>query len=59
MSETLSNDIGTEYFEKFIQNAETYYVDKTRFIKEAIDITVACALLTRPRRFGKTLWMTT
>ena len=37
MSETLSNDIGTEYFEKFIQNAETYYVDKTRFIKEAID----------------------
>ena len=37
MSETLSNDIGTEYFEKFIQNAETYYVDKTRFIKEAIE----------------------
>ena len=59
MSETLSNDIGTEYFEKFIQNAETYYVDKTRFIKEAIDNTVACALFTRPRRFGKTLWMTT
>ena len=54
MSETLSNDIGTEYFEKFIQNAETYYVDKTRFIKEAIDNTVACALFTRPRRFEKT-----
>lgn len=32
-----------------------YYVDKTLFIKEILDGGAQAILLTRPRRFGKTL----
>ena len=34
-----------------------YYIDKTIFIKDVIDNQSAVALITRPRRFGKTLNM--
>ena len=36
---------------------QTYYVDKTMYIKDIIDNTSKVALITRPRRFGKTLNM--
>ena len=34
-----------------------YYVDKTDFIRKLIDGHAAATLITRPRRFGKTLAM--
>ena len=36
---------------------ECYFVDKTRFIKELIDERSKVTLITRPRRFGKTITM--
>ena len=36
---------------------ECYFVDKTRFIKELVDERSNVTLITRPRRFGKTLTM--
>lgn len=36
---------------------EYYYVDKTDFIKNLIDGHSQVTLITRPRRFGKTLAM--
>jgi len=39
-------------------NKENYYVDKTLMIKDFIDYNNAVSLITRPRRFGKTLNMT-
>ncbi|MDO4305912.1 MAG: AAA family ATPase [Eubacteriales bacterium] len=46
--------IGVDNFEKLITNGY-YYVDKTMFIKELIDLKGEVNLFTRPRRFGKTL----
>lgn len=46
--------IGIDNFEKLIQG-KYYYVDKTLFIKELIDMKGEVNLFTRPRRFGKTL----
>ena len=37
---------------------ESYYVDKTLMIKDFLDYSNLVALITRPRRFGKTLNMT-
>lgn len=34
-----------------------YFVDKTRFIRQLLDERSKVTLLTRPRRFGKTLTM--
>ena len=48
--------IGTSDFEKLINNG-CYYIDKTMFIKHIIDTPVEVTLITRPRRFGKTLNM--
>ena len=48
--------IGVENFEDLREN-EYYYVDKTLFIKELIDMRGKVNLFTRPRRFGKTLNM--
>ena len=48
--------IGVENFEDLIKN-EYYYVDKTLFIKELLDMRGKVNLFTRPRRFGKTLNM--
>lgn len=46
--------IGVENFEDMI-NTGYYYVDKTLFIKELLDLKGKVNLFTRPRRFGKTL----
>jgi hypothetical protein len=46
--------IGVSDFEKFQQN-ESYYVDKSLFIREMIDLRSEVLLIPRPRRFGKTL----
>ncbi|MCM1213569.1 MAG: ATP-binding protein [Lachnospiraceae bacterium] len=46
--------IGVENFADMIKN-EYYYVDKTLFIKELLDLKGKVNLFTRPRRFGKTL----
>lgn len=46
--------IGVDNFEDIITN-DYYYVDKTLFIKELLDLKGKVNLFTRPRRFGKTL----
>lgn len=48
--------IGTQSFEK-IREANAFYIDKTRFIKEWWENKDDVTLITRPRRFGKTLNM--
>ena len=48
--------IGVENFED-LRSKGYYYVDKTLFIKELIDMRGKVNLFTRPRRFGKTLNM--
>ena len=54
MARTVS--IGTQDFEKMIQR-NCFYVDKTGFIKEWWESEDEVTLITRPRRFGKTLNM--
>ena len=52
-------NIGDESFSEYIQ-MNRYYVDKTLFIKEIFfEDASKVLLLTRPRRFGKTLTMST
>ena len=46
--------IGHQDFEQLIQN-DYFYVDKTEFIKEWWENGDSVTLITRPRRFGKTL----
>lgn len=46
--------IGVQDFEKVITN-DCFYVDKTKFIKEWWESGDSVTLITRPRRFGKTL----
>ena len=48
--------IGIDNFEKIIR-WNYYFVDKTLFIKELLDMKGEVNLFTRPRRFGKTLNM--
>ena len=51
--------IGAESFHKLIEN-DCYYVDKTPFIRTVFKENKAdVMLITRPRRFGKTLTMST
>lgn len=54
MSKTVS--IGAQNFE-FIRKNDCFYIDKTDFIREWWDSKDAVTLITRPRRFGKTLNM--
>lgn len=54
MARTVS--IGNQDFES-IRNENYFYVDKTRFIKEWWERGDSVTLITRPRRFGKTLNM--
>ena len=49
-------DIGVQSFEK-VYERKTFYVDKTGFIKEWWEKGADVTLITRPRRFGKTLNM--
>ncbi len=46
--------IGTENYKEMVDK-DYYYVDKTLLIKELLDSGGKVTLLTRPRRFGKTL----
>ena len=46
--------IGHQDFEQMI-TTENFYIDKTMFIKEWWENNDAVTLITRPRRFGKTL----
>ncbi len=50
--------IGIQSFEKIREN-HCFYVDKTKFIKEWWENKDDVTLITRPRRFGKTLMMDT
>lgn len=50
--------IGVTDFKKII-TGDYYYVDKTNFIAEILEKKAEATLITRPRRFGKTLSMTT
>lgn len=47
---------GIDNFAK-VRGNDCYYIDKTGFIKELLDRTFDVNLITRPRRFGKTLTM--
>lgn len=47
---------GIDDFAK-VRESNCYYIDKTGFIKELLDRTFDVNLITRPRRFGKTLTM--
>ena len=54
-----SISIGSELFHELIES-NSYYVDKTSFIKTIFEEnTSKVMLITRPRRFGKTLTMST
>lgn len=48
--------VGVSSFEKIRMN-NNYYVDKTGLIREVVSDTSDVILITRPRRFGKTLGM--
>ena len=51
--------IGAESFHELIES-NSYYVDKTAFIRTVFkENTSKVMLITRPRRFGKTLTMST
>ncbi len=47
---------GIDLFEQ-VRRDHCYYVDKTRLISEMMDVPFKVNLITRPRRFGKTLAM--
>ena len=49
--------VGLEDFERIIN--EDYYLDKTMLIEELLINRAPVTLFTRPRRFGKTLNMST
>ena len=48
--------IGVQDFSTIIEN-HYFYIDKTAFLKEWWDSGDSVTLITRPRRFGKTLTM--
>ena len=56
MEEVTGIGIGTSDYRKIREN-KYYYIDKTLFIKDVIDNKSEVTLITRPRRFGKTLNM--
>ena len=49
--------LGEDYFENYRENSDIY-VDKSLFIKDIFEDNAKIMLITRPRRFGKTLNMT-
>ena len=50
--------IGVDDFRKIIKE-DCYYIDKTKFIEDILEDGSGVKLINRPRRFGKTLNMTT
>ncbi|MDO4555949.1 MAG: AAA family ATPase [Lachnospiraceae bacterium] len=53
---TMMFPLGIDSFKKIRDNGD-YYIDKTGFIKELVSQNFEVNLITRPRRFGKTLTM--
>ena len=49
-------NIGEQWFDRLIE-LDKFYIDKTGFIKEWWETGATAILITRPRRFGKTLNM--
>lgn len=56
MDSNTSVNIGEQRFERLIEEGK-FYIDKTGFIKEWWEAGSTVTLITRPRRFGKTLNM--
>ena len=54
----MKKGIGIEDFREIIRE-DWYYVDKTNYIEELLKDRTEIKLFTRPRRFGKTLNMST
>ena len=52
----LNIPVGISEFDK-IRDRGYYYVDKTNLIAELLDNIAEVTLITRPRRFGKTMAM--
>lgn len=48
--------VGEENFE-LLRKKKSYYIDKTGLIEELLEEDFKVSLITRPRRFGKTLNM--
>ncbi len=57
MEEKKKIAIGCDSFAKLKGDSGVYYIDKSLFIKDVIDSKSDVILITRPRRFGKTLNM--
>lgn len=55
---TFRSPLGILDFE-ILRGRSCYYVDKTRFIAELLDDPIQAVLYPRPRRFGKTLNLST
>lgn len=53
---TINLPYGIDNFE-LVRTSHCYYIDKTGFIEELLSETFSVNLITRPRRFGKTLTM--
>ena len=51
--------IGIQSIEKILSKSEYIYVDKTGFIKKLIDEGSPHYFMSRPRRFGKSLFLNT
>ncbi len=49
--------LGSDKFQDIRREPNAYYIDKSLFIKHIIDNKSAVTLITRPRRFGKTMNM--
>ena len=58
MIERKKLNLGHSDFKNIIQS-NSYFVDKSLFIKEIIDIETSVVLFPRPRRFGKSLFLDT
>ena len=54
----VKHGLGYQNYEKIMRN-HIFYIDKTDFIKQWWDYADEVTLITRPRRFGKTLNMST
>ena len=51
--------IGIQSIKKLLSNNDYVYVDKTGFIKKLINAGAPHYFLSRPRRFGKSLFLNT
>ena len=55
---SVKHALGYQNYEAMMKN-QIFYIDKTYFIREWWDYADMVTLITRPRRFGKTLNMST